>query len=466
MRTLFIVDISTCRKYNLSIVEISTFLEKNARLDPHPLTVLMFITGVHTRSAPMDKTPAIGRNVVLTGFTSFFTDISSEMIYPLLQSFVQSLLRGQQTLVGPVLGIIEGTAESTASLLKVLSGYRSDRTRKRKPLAISGYSLSTVSKLIYLVPSWPAAFAARFLDRVGKGIRTAPRDALIAESAGAGSQGKAFGFQRAMDFAGAFLGTAVAYVIVRYLFPGAGSAGDPKLFTPVFLIAVAPALVGVLFLFFLKEEGRQTDGVAKAAGAVEAASRKGGFSPGLRIFLVSQLLFTLGNSSNQFLLLRSGSLGYALPVVLLMYILFNLASSLLSTFFGSLSDRTGRKTVLLIGYGLYAAVYLAFGFITPEKAHLLWVFWPVYGVYYALTEGVEKAFVSDMAPKESKATMLGLYNTVVGIGLLPASVVAGFLFRYKPWAPFAFGGAMACASMLILGFFVREDPALKRRNGA
>jgi MFS family permease len=411
----------------------------------------------------MKKTATMGRNVLLSGFTSFFTDISSEMIYPLLQSFVQSLLRSQQTLVGPILGIIEGTAESTASLLKVISGYRSDRTRKRKPLVISGYSLSTVSKLVYLVPAWPAALAARFLDRVGKGIRTAPRDALIAESAGAVSQGKAFGFQRAMDFAGAFLGAAVAYFIVRHLFPDAGNAGDPKHFSPIFLIAAAPALVGVLFLFFLKEKGRQTDAAAKAA---RAASKKGGFSSELKIFLVSQLIFTLGNSSNQFLLLRSGTLGYALSEVLLMYILFNLTSSLLSTPFGSLSDRIGRKTVLLIGYGLYAAVYLAFGFITPERARLLWVFWPVYGVYYALTEGVEKAFVSDMAPKESKATTLGLYNTVVGIGLLPASVMAGFLFRYGPWAPFTFGGAVACVSMLILGLFVGENPALERENVA
>jgi MFS family permease len=411
----------------------------------------------------MAKTPAMGKNVLLTGFTSFFTDISSEMIYPLLQSFVQSLLRGQQALVGPVLGIIEGTAESTASLLKVLSGYRSDRTRKRKPLVISGYSLSMVSKLIYLASIWPAVLAARFLDRVGKGIRTAPRDALIAESAGAGSNGKAFGFQRAMDFAGAFLGTVIAYFLIRNLFPGAGSMRDPKLFSPIFLIAVLPALMGVLFLFFLREKDREEGDAAKEA---RPGLGPGSLSLGLKIFLVSQLCFTLGNSSNQFLLLRSGALGYALPEVLLMYILFNLTSSLLSTFFGSLSDRIGRKTVLLFGYGIYAAVYLAFGFITPGTAPLLWAFWPIYGVYYALTEGVEKAFVSDMAPKESKATVLGLYNTVVGIGLLPANVIAGFLFRLRPWAPFMFGGGMAWAAMLILGFFVRETGSSSRAGGS
>jgi MFS family permease len=410
----------------------------------------------------MARTPAVGRNVLLTGFTSFFTDISSEMIYPLLQSFVQSLLRGRQALVGPVLGIIEGTAESTASLLKVLSGYHSDRTRKRKPLVISGYSLSTVSKLVYLAPFWPTALAARFLDRVGKGIRTAPRDALIVESAGAGSSGKAFGFQRAMDFAGAFLGTVFSYLIIRFLFPGAGSAGDPKLFSPIFLIAVLPALIGVVFLFFLKEKSREERGSAPGRGP---GLRAGGLSPDLKVFLLSQLVFTLGNSSNQFLLLRSGVLGFALPDVLLMYILFNLTSSLLSTFFGSLSDRIGRKTVLLLGYGLYAAVYLAFGFITPGRAPLLWAFWPIYGVYYALTEGVEKAFVSDMAPRESKATVLGLYNTVVGIGLLPASVIAGFLFGFRTWAPFVFGGGMACAAMLILGFLVRENGAFARAGG-
>jgi MFS family permease len=411
----------------------------------------------------MAKTPAMSKNVILTGFTSFFTDISSEMIYPLLQSFVQSLLRGQQALVGPVLGLIEGTAESTASLLKVLSGYRSDRTKKRKPLVISGYSISTFSKLVYLAPLWPTALAARFLDRVGKGIRTAPRDALIAESASAGSRGRAFGFQRAMDFAGAFLGTVFSYLIIRFLFPGAGSAGNPKLFFPIFLIAVLPALIGVVFLFFLKEKGRETDGPASGRSpGLRAGLKAGSLSPDLKIFLLSQLVFTLGNSSNQFLLLRSGVLGFPLPEVLLMYIVFNLTSSLLSTLFGSLSDRIGRKTVLLLGYGLYAAVYLAFGFITPGRARLLWAFWPIYGVYYALTEGVEKAYVSDMSPKGSKATMLGLYNTVVGIGLLPASVVAGFLFRFRPWAPFMFGGGMACVAIIILGVFIRDNPGFAR----
>ena len=399
----------------------------------------------------MGKSGPMGGNVLLTGFTSFFTDISSEMIYPLLQAFIKSLLRTQAALVGPVLGVIEGTAESTASLLKVFSGYYSDRWSRRKPLVISGYSLSMISKLLYLAPYLIPALIARLLDRVGKGIRTAPRDALIAESVSPRARGRAFGFQRAMDFGGAFIGTVISYFLVRHLFKVRGGMEDPKVFFPVFIAAVVPAFLGVIFLLFLKDiprgekpraEGKRGMGLSK-------------LSTPLKLFFVSQLVFTLGNSSNQFLLLRSGDLGFALHQVLLLYIVFNLTSSLLSTLFGSLSDRIGRKGVLIAGYLLYSAVYMAFGFIGPGSRWLLWVFWPLYGVYYALTEGAEKAFVSDCAPSESKGTVLGLYNTIVGIGLFPASLLAGILFRLKPYAPFIFGGGTAVVSVFILGVFVR-----------
>lgn len=404
--------------------------------------------------AQMEKETAFSRNVVLTGFSSFFTDVSSEMIYPLLQAFVRTIMRAQAGFLGPVLGIIEGVAESTASILRVFSGYYSDRVQNRKAPAVMGYSLSSVSKLLYLIPLWVTVLLARFFDKVGKGIRTAPRDALISESVPRKLQGKAFGFQRSMDFAGAFLGTILSYLIVRFLFPDVIRLTDPSAFYPIFLIAIVPAFAAVLFLFFLKEKRVNARSDAeKEVPKPNLDLRR--YDKNLQLFFAAQFIFTLGNSSNQFLLLRSGTLGFDLPSVLLMYVIFNLSTTIFATPFGSLSDRIGRKAVLVMGYSLYAALYAGFGFIRLHSGFLLWAFWPLYGVYYALTEGVEKAFVSDLAPSGSRATALGFYSSTVGIGLLPASIIAGFLFRYWEFAPFLFGGFMAALSVCILGFGVK-----------
>lgn len=391
----------------------------------------------------------IGRNVLLTGFTSFFTDVSSEMVYPLLQSFLRLVLAGQRALLGPLLGVIEGVAESTASLLKVFSGYYSDRTRRRKLPAIAGYAGSAASKLLLFLSGvgWPFVLLSRFLDRVGKGIRTAPRDALIAESVPPGARGRAFGFQRGMDFAGATLGAAASFFLVRrFLDPATGNLRAIGDFYRIFLISVIPAFLAVVFLFFVRET---TGGPGKGRPRPNLDLRR--YDRRLQLFFLAELLFTLGNSSNQFLLLRSADLGWPLHWVILMYLLFNLCSSLLAAPLGALSDRIGRRRLLLTGYALYAVVYGAFGFLTPSSRALLWVFWPLYGLYYALTEGVEKAYVADIAPADSRATALGFYHTLVGIGLLPASLVAGLLFRWRPSSPFVFGGAMALAAVLVLG---------------
>ncbi len=395
------------------------------------------------------------RNVILTGLTSFFTDVSSEMIYPLLQGFITVIMKSQAALLGPVLGIIEGISESTASLLKVFSGYYSDKRQRRKAPTIIGYSLSWASKSLFLFPYWFTVLGARFFDKVGKGVRTAPRDALISESTAIEQQGKAFGFQRAMDFAGAFLGTLLCYLIVKYIFPAVDKLKSPTAFYPIFLIALVPALIGIIILFFIKETPSAT---AKGKNAERPRPnldfRK--YDRNLQMFFLTEFIFTLGNSSNQFLLLRSMNLGFALSSVLLMYILFNFTSSILSSRFGKLSDKIGCKKPLIAGYTLYAVVYIAFGFIGPNSRLLLWVFWPLYGLYYAMTEGVEKAFVARIAPAGSKATALGFYNTIVGIGLLPASLAAGFLFSLWPSAPFIFGGLMTISAVFILLFLVRE----------
>ncbi len=411
-------------------------------------------------SARPEKT-GYDRNVVLTGFTSFFTDVSSEMIYPLIQAFVAAIMSAQKALLGPVLGVIEGIAESTASLVKVFAGYYSDRIEKRKAPAIAGYSLSAVSKALLFAASagWVFVLLSRFFDRVGKGIRTAPRDALISESMPKELQGKAFGFQRAMDFAGAFLGAVVCYfVVAHFMDPVTQTIRDIDTFYLLFLISLVPAFIGVVFLFFTRETAKADSG-GNGKPRPNLDIRK--YDKNLRIFFIAQFIFTLGNSSNQFLLLRSMDLGYVLSTVILMYILFNFTTAVLSSAFGSLSDRIGRKRLLMAGYLLYAAVYIAFGFISPSSSYLLWIFWPLYGLYYAMTEGVEKAFVADIAPENSRATALGFYHTIIGIGLLPASVAAGLLFKAHPGLPFITGGSLAVLTVLILGFGVRE----KAREG-
>lgn len=407
------------------------------------------------------KKKGITRNIVLTGFTSFFTDVSSEMIYPLLQAFVSMIMASKKVLLGPILGIIEGIAESTASLLKVFFGYYSDKTQNRKLPAIAGYSTSALAKFLLLLSffGWYFVLLARFFDRVGKGIRTAPRDALISESTPNEMQGKAFGFHRGMDFAGATLGALICFFLVlQFMDPVTKTLKDLNSFYTLFLISIIPAFIGVTFLFFIKERKLHTAYTVKNKKPKPNLNIRQ-YDKNLQIFFLAQLVFTLGNSSNQFLLLRSMNLGYTLSTVVLMYLIFNLSTSLLSTAFGSLSDRIGRKKLLIAGYGLYAVVYIAFGFISHKTNFLLWFFWPVYGIYYAMTEGIEKAFVSDIAPKDSKATALGFYHTIVGVGLLPASIIAGILFSLLPNAPFIFGGALALFAVAILGFFVKEKGA-------
>lgn len=400
----------------------------------------------------------LNKNVILLGLTSFFTDVSSEMIYPLLQAFVSMILTTQKTLLGPVLGIIEGIAESTASLLKVFVGYYSDKIQQRKNLAIQGYGLSAVAKFLLFFASfgWSVVLFSRWLDRIGKGIRTAPRDAIIAESTPKEMQGKAYGVHRAMDFGGAFIGVLVCYLVsLQFLDPVTKNLKDVQAFYTLFMISVIPAIIGVAILFFVQEQkiAPATDGKLKPRPNLDF--RK--YDKNLQYFFLVQLIFTLGNSSNQFLLLRSMDLGHALSTVILMYMVFNLSSTVLSTFFGSLSDKIGRRTILIAGYSVYTIVYMSFGFITEASKQSLWLFWIVYGVFYAMTEGVEKAFVSSLSPVESKATALGFFHTIVGVGLLPASIIAGFLFSLTASAPFIFGGIMSALAAVLMLVLVREN---------
>jgi MFS family permease len=365
------------------------------------------------------------RNVILLGLTSLLTDISSEMVYPLLPFFLTATLGASPA----ILGLVEGIAESTASLLKVFSGYLSDRFRRRLPLAILGYAGSVAGKVLLVVAGgWGTVLAGRVVDRIGKGVRTAPRDTLIAESATPETRGRAFGLHRAMDTAGAAAGVLFAYWFLTTKTEG---------YTQVFAWSVIPALLGVLILFLVREQP------VPAPAVLRLPSFRWSVLPRrLRMFLIVVFVFTLGNSSNTFLLLRAYSLHFTAADVLLLYLVYNVAYAFLSYPAGHLSDLIGRKNLLLAGYFSYALVYLGFALLGEGTQHwAVWVLFGTYGVYSALTEGVEKALVADLAPTEHRATAIGLHATIVGIGLLPASFIAGQIWvAVSPEAAFALGG--------------------------
>jgi MFS family permease len=389
-------------------------------------------------------------NIIILGIASFLTDVSSEMVYPLLPLFLTSARIGATP---AIVGLIEGIAESTASLLKVFSGFWSDRVQERKSLTIAGYSASAVGKVIlYLSASWPMVFLGRFADRFGKGVRTAPRDALIADSSDPAQRGNAFGLHRALDSAGASLGVILAYVFLVTL------RDD---FTSIFMISVIPAILGVIALCFVREklakrqpQAAVSNGPAVSAKAVKEpwwshlGARWNALDRKLKLFLVIIFLFALGNSSNEFLLLRGKNLGYDDATVILLYLFYNIIYTLVSWPAGRWSDRIGRKTLLVLGYLTYGVVYFGFALAAPS---LLWGLFGFYGIYIAFTEGVEKAFVSDIAPKDLRATLIGLHATFTGIGLLPASLIAGFLWdAFGPAATFYFGGGMGLLAAVAL----------------
>lgn len=367
------------------------------------------------------------RNILLLGFVSMLTDISSEMIYPLVPLYLTSVLGASPA----ILGVIEGVAESLASLLKIFSGRAADRLAKHKYLAITGYGLSAAGKVLFvLAVSWSGIFWARIADRFGKGIRTAPRDALLAEAAG-DQRGKAFGLHRAMDTAGAVVGIGLAYLLFT------NYQGD---YLQVFWLAVIPAVLGVVLLFPVADVARD-----KAASARTAVFSWRGLDARLRYYLVVTFLFNLGNSSNQFLLVRAGGIGFDAAQVILLYLWMNVTYLLISYPAGTLSDRIGRRALLSAGYALYGLVYVGFA-MTDRQWEAICLF-GIYGLYIGLTEGVEKALLADMAPPSLKASVFGLHALIVGIALLPASVIAGLLWdSFGAAAPFWFGGVLGLSS--------------------
>ncbi len=380
------------------------------------------------------------RTVWLIGLISLVNDSASEMLYPLIPLYLASVLMS-----GPrVLGLIEGVAEATASLLKLFSGVVVDRTRRGKPWIVFGYALAGFGRpLIAFVGSWPGLFAIRVADRLGKGLRTSPRDALLAASAGPERRGLAFGVHRAMDNAGAVVGPVAAAALL-----GTGLA-----LRDVFLWSFVPGVLCLALALAIREPA------SLPAPGRRMAWRMADMPPVLRRYLAVVALFTLGNSSNMFLLLRARELGLTEAQVPLLWAGVSAVAMLLSTPLAGLSDRFGRKRFLVGGYLAYAGVYLALARLQTDGAAMVALF-ALYGVFLGATEGVEKAMVADLAPADGSGAAFGWFNLVAGIMLLPASLLFGWLYQTVSAAlAFSVSGAIALAAALLLALWVRPPPS-------
>jgi MFS family permease len=399
----------------------------------------------------------IPRNLWAVSVTSFLVDVSSEMVVNLVPLFLANVLGVRMVAIG----LIEGVAATTASLVKVFSGALSDRLGARKWLAVGGYALSAVAKPgFYFAASWGAVAAVRWADRVGKGVREAPRDALVADSVSSADRGLAFGMHRAADTGGAVVGLLIAIAAVGLVQRG-GALLTRDAFQLIVLASLVPAFLGVFVL---------------AIGAVEARAPSTGAAPLVRfrglgrrfgIFLAIVALFDLGNFSDAFLILRAQERGLDVSQVLWMLMAFNLVYALLSTPAGALSDRVGRKRLIVAGWIVYAAIYLGFG-LAESGRHVV-ALTLCYGAYYGLVTGTAKALVADLVPAPLRGTAFGTYNATLGLVDLPASLIAGLLWQgigpwqgFGPSAPFFFGAATALVAALLLAFLVREEP--RRRS--
>ena len=395
------------------------------------------------------------KTILALGWVSFWMDVSSEMIYPLLPVFLSSLGVGSLAI-----GFVAGLSESTASFFRVISGFISDKLKKRKAVIIFGYGLSTLARpLLALSSSWGHVLGFRLIDRAGKGMRTPPRDALIAEASSSERYGRSYGIQRAMDTAGAVLGPALATGILAL---GMG-------YRSVFWISFIPAAIAVAIIqLFVREHGKRSPEFPGApaaatwhhAGAATDPRAAGGslFSRDLKIFLVVTAVFSLGNSSNFFLVLRAKNLGFKDHAIPLLYMTMNVSSALLSYPAGRLADRFGKARIAFLGYLLYAALYALFAVEASMKA--LWILFPLQGIYLAFSEGIGTAYLATLLPGERRATGFAIYYTVIGLALLPASTIGGWLWeRFSPSATFVAGSLLSLIAGMLFGMLL-----LGRRN--
>jgi len=397
------------------------------------------------------KRSKLGRNVIGLGAVSFFTDVSTEMIYPLLPIFLAGALGANASFIGA----IEGAAETTASLLKLLSGWWSDRVKSRKPFVVVGYLIASIARpFTAMARNATQVLAIRLTDRVGKGLRTSPRDALLADSAPPEARGLAYGFHAAADNAGAVLGPLIAFLILKLHGVGALDSSrhlslhDENAIRNVFWLSAIPAAIAVVILILVVKDvpRRETDAAAEEIPG-EGSRLRGRFWA----YLLVVLLFTLGNSTDAFLLLRANQLGVPVAMAPILWALLNFVKAATGTYGGQLSDRLGRKPLIVGGWLLYAAVYFAFAWAgAPWQA---WALFAVYGIFYGMTEGTEKALVADIVPRARRGAAFGWYNLAIGLGALPASLIFGWIWdRSGASLAFIFGASLALVAAVLMTF--------------
>lgn len=406
-----------------------------------------------------DRYRRLPRNVFALSLVSLLNDVSSEIIYPLLPFFLNNTLG-----VSPrVLGSIEGAAESVSSLLKLFAGHFSDRFGKRKVFVVSGYALSSFTRpLLAFATGGLQVLAIRLSDRVGKGIRTAPRDAMIADTVAIKERGLAFGLHRAMDHTGAVVGPLIGYVLVL-LFAADRNALTGQDFTRIFLMASVPALAAVLVVSFLVRESHKPKPAIVTPDTPKRLSLRG-FDGNFKGFLAIIALFTLSNSSDFFLLLRARDAGVSVLSTPLLWAALHGSKVLSSIFGGDLSDRLGRKRLIVSGWILYAAVYAGFAFVSNPVS--VWILFLIYGIYFGLSEGAEKALVADLVKPEQRGTAYGLYNLAFGVTVLPASLLMGALWDWRG-APTAFlvSAIIGATAALLLLIMVRTRTSVHSPDG-
>jgi len=376
------------------------------------------------------------RNVRALGIVSLLTDVSSEAIYPILPLFLANVLGVPVT----VIGLIESLAEATSSITRVYSGWLSDRIGRRRPLVLLGYSLSNLAKpVLALAPSWPSVLVLRVADRLGKGVRTAPRDALIADSCTAEARGAAFGLHRALDTAGAAIGPLIAWLVLTL---------SPDGYRTIFLLSVIPGTAAILVVLFAVREQHP----AVASKSQRPPLRLRGLGRPFAVFAAVSAVFALGNSSDAMLVLRAQDLGAPVALVPLMYFVFNVVAASLAGTFGKRSDRVGRRPVIIGGFALYALVYAGFAVASTQWSP--WLLFAAYGVPYALTEGMTRAFVVDLVPDGLRGTAIGAYTFILGLAALPSTLLAGILWdNVSHSAPFVLSAALMGVAAVFMWTF-------------
>jgi MFS family permease len=388
-------------------------------------------------------------NIFFLGLVSFLTDVSSELIFTLVPLVVVNILGGGAISVG----FIGGVTESFDAFFRIFSGRISDKLGKRKGLAILGYGFSTLVKpFMLLSATWGSVLAVRFGDRLGKGIRASPRDALIADSVSVETRGKGFGIHKTMDTAGAFMGLVISAIII-YVVQGGGDLSRES-YRWMVIVGIIPAVIAVIILIACVKEMGPDKKAASTPGTAVAAIEP--FSNRFKLFMVVMGVFTLGNSSDFFVILRAENLGVSALNIALMLVLFNLTYFTVATPSGILSDKLGRRKVIGIGWAVYALCYL--GFALSTSAWHMWLLFAAYGIYYGVVEGATKAFVADLVPAARRGTAYGYYNGLVGLMLLPASVLAGWLWEaVSPALPFYLGAGFAALAGVGMMVVVKDE---------